>query len=691
MLDRLRVGPKIFGATMIPLLLLGIIVAFSIFELSHMMSKRNEETDVLTTLRSKTTDIGLQMALETSAVRGYIVTGDSTFINLDPIRKAMTDDLTYVDAHADLVPGFKDYLMIMEPLVAAQNSNTDLEQQLMKSSKRADAVKAVNAYRLEKFDALEQEMIDSANATAASAAAAFTKAKAKAIVMLIASGIVAVILGLLLSVLVGRNIVRRLKRTEQAMNAIVDIDFRGLTGAFEQLGNGDLRAAFLAVAVPIGDRGVDEVAKISQCYDAIAERLSAIAKEFTRTTERLRGVISTVHIAASSLSQASLEISSTTASTSIGVQQVTLEMDKVAAGAADQAERIQHASAATSELLRAASGISDGASNSAIAITSAVSAMSSLDRDIVTLSETGNSLAKAARNAATEAHTGAAAVTQANVTLETLGEQSSTAQTAMNRLVESSLTVEEIVSTIDGIADQTNLLALNAAIEAARAGEQGRGFAVVADEIRKLAEGSTKSTREIAQILTGIRRETLGAAEALRASQSTLVAGRTLVGRASEALLSVGSTIAQTSEAATNVVARTDQMRSASGTLAETMSTLTAVVEENAAASSQMRNSVESTTSQILPVAASARDQSVSAGSAASAAADLASSVQELARTADALRGSAERMSEVVGTFIIDEREVPEPLASDDALASIEFMNRITREMLPSDMVALHT
>lgn len=77
-------------------------------------------------------------------------------------------------------------------------------------------------------------------------------------------------------------------------------------------------------------------------------------------------------------------------------------------------------------------------------------------------------------------------------------------QDAVNRVSDSIVKIKDINETISEITKQTKLLALNAAIEASRAGEAGKGFAVVSGQIRKLAEETAISAKEITNIIKEI-------------------------------------------------------------------------------------------------------------------------------------------------------------------------------------------
>jgi methyl-accepting chemotaxis protein len=223
-------------------------------------------------------------------------------------------------------------------------------------------------------------------------------------------------------------------------------------------------------------------------------------------------------------------------------------------------------------------------STQAIQVATAVQEMAA---SVAEVSENSHRVADGARQAAETAKEGGKVVDKALEVMRAIAASVGATAGKIAELGKSSNQIGKIVAVIDEIADQTNLLALNAAIEAARAGEQGRGFAVVADEVRKLAERTTKATKEIAQMIETVQRETRTAVENMQSGTKQVELGVTTTTQAGASLAEIINAAQRVGEMVGQIATSAAQQSSATSEIKDRIESIAKITQESSSGAEQ--------------------------------------------------------------------------------------------------------
>ncbi|WP_026827493.1 methyl-accepting chemotaxis protein [Exiguobacterium artemiae] len=357
--------------------------------------------------------------------------------------------------------------------------------------------------------------------------------------------VIAIALATLIAWLIGRSINRPLA---------------GLRSETLAIANGDLRAT-------------------TRPKRWMRDELSDLGDNFDAMRQKLRQTITAMTQSAGTVRDASQDLSSNATHVQNASVQIGQTMEEIAAAGetqTKQAERSSHAVYGVKERSVAMQATAAQTLSEVASVAEAATRGSSLTKQTITdLLQHSDSLEKEIQN---------------------------TSDFLSNRSEE----IGKILGTLQAISSQTNLLALNAAIEAARVGEQGRGFAVVASEVRKLAEESDQSAKQIKQLLDNIQHETQTAMGAMNGVMDDLKQSLESVKTTGVDFEQIAGSVQHVSKRTESLTGDISALTTATEEVSDAMGTILALTEENAAGIETSAASIQETNATIEAVTTAA-------------------------------------------------------------------------------------
>ncbi len=352
-----------------------------------------------------------------------------------------------------------------------------------------------------------------------------------------------------------------------------------------------------------------------------------MALAFTRMTQGLRDLVRQVRDSASQVASGSGQMAS-----------ASDESAKVSVQAASAIDEV------TSTMHEMSINVQNVVKNTQVQASSVAETSASIDQMVTSIqrvADTAKLLVDISHRSREEVQTGMVTMDKATEGLNRTSHAIQSSAEIIDVLGRRADDIGKIIEVIDDLAEQTNLLALNAAIEAARAGEHGLGFAVVAEEVRKLAEKSTQSTKEISELIQGIQKEAREAVDNMEKSTSMVQEGLLLNKDLSFALEKISDVVSEVYKFSQEIGAATMEQSSGSTQIAKATNRLTEITQE-------INSSVEEQASGAQGVVRAMEKMRELVQQSSSSSSELAAAAEQMSKLSRALLESMDR-------FVLDE------------------------------------
>lgn len=282
------------------------------------------------------------------------------------------------------------------------------------------------------------------------------------------------------------------------------------------------------------------------------DELGLLANAFNSMTSNINKLITKINRLAESASSSSQELTAISEETTSAADHIAQSAQDVTSNTDQQSNAVENTSAVVQQISASIQNIADNAGN---------------------VAELGDKTVNATNE-------GQESINQAVKQMENIDLETKELGKVIDNLTVSSERITKIVDVINQIAEQTNLLALNAAIEAARAGEAGKGFAVVADEVRKLAEQSLISTKEITQIISENTTNIAVANTAMKSNSESVKQGIEIVNIAGEKFAEIVNYVNEVSDQVLDISGAIEEVASGSQEIVSGVETINSVSRE---------------------------------------------------------------------------------------------------------------